>query len=110
MSVFDKSRVRDHFWEMIVIYYELQNSFWLLFYLFIISSSVPFGFGRTFRFTSLMSNSCWLLYCAELLHLFSKLKMMNVSFILELSLITQIQLHRLNDKFINNSIMIAIML
>ena len=57
-----------------------------------------------------MSNSCWLLYCAELLHLFSKLKMMNVSFILELSLITQIQLHRLNDKFINNSIMIAIML
>lgn len=37
MSVFDKSRVRDHFWEMIVIYYELQNSCWLLFYLFIIS-------------------------------------------------------------------------
>ena len=37
MSVFDKSRVRDHFWEMIVIYYELQNSFWLLFYLFISS-------------------------------------------------------------------------
>lgn len=79
MSVFDKSRVRDRFWEMIVIYYELQNS-------------------------------CWLLYCAELSHLFSKLKMMNVSFILELSLITQIQLHRLNDKFINNSIMIAIVL
>lgn len=79
MSVFDKSRVRDRFWEMIAIYYGLQNS-------------------------------CWLLYCAELLQLFSKLKMMNVSFILELSLIAQIQLHRLNDKFINNSIMIAIML
>lgn len=37
MSVFDKLRVRDRFWEMIVIYYELQNLCWLLFYLFIIS-------------------------------------------------------------------------
>lgn len=46
MFIFDKSRVRDRFWEMIVVYYELQNS-------------------------------CWLLYCAELLHLFSKLNLVS---------------------------------